>query len=204
MSGLCRALLGTLLLVLAALVAPPAALACDASKHAGAQKRRAPGRPPLAVGDSVMLGAVPQLARAGFEVDARGCRFVGQGLAVLRRRRRAGTLPRVVVLALGTNGSYARGDVGRALRILGRERLLVLVTPRELRGRPGRDARLLRAAGRRRPGRIRVLDWARYSAGRAGWFGADGIHLGPASARGFTRLLSRALRFRPPPEVPCP
>src|SRR4051812_19088440 len=55
------------------LVAPGVAYACDAQKHLQARHLHAHGRAPLAIGDSVMLGAADRLAAAGFEVDARGC-----------------------------------------------------------------------------------------------------------------------------------
>jgi hypothetical protein len=45
------------------------------------------------------------------------------------RRGAAGALPRVVVIALGSNSSFTRGDVRSALRILGPRRILGLVTP---------------------------------------------------------------------------
>jgi len=177
--------------------------ACDAQKRLR-PTHRVPGRPaPLALGNSVMLGAAVALARAGFEVDARGCRQMGAGIDILAQRRRAGTLPPVVVVALGTNGEITSGDVRRALRVVGPRRLLVLVTPRELGGGSGADAAVVRAAGRRHPGRVRVADWVRYSAGRGSWFGGDGIHLGPAAAAGMVRMLRPYLRARTPFPAPC-
>jgi len=190
--------ISTLIVTLVAVTAVAAAAAapaqaCDASRHAGAAHGGHSGRAPLIVGDSVLLGAVPQVARAGFEVDAKGCRRIDQGLALLRQRRRAGTLPSFVVLALGTNASVTTTDVRRALAIVGPDRVLGLVTPRETGGVSGADARTVRAAGRRWPGRVRVIDWVAYSAGHASWFAGDGIHLGPGGASGMARLL-RPLR----------
>src|SRR4051794_4507534 len=86
--------------VAVALFLPGVALACDAQKHVQARHLHGHGRAPLAIGDSVMLGAADRLAAAGFEVDARGCRQMSQGLDILAQRR---TLPRVVIVALGTN-----------------------------------------------------------------------------------------------------
>jgi hypothetical protein len=140
---------------------------------------------------------VAELSRAGFEVDVRGCRQMREGLHVLRARRRAGTLPRVVVVALGANWVIHMSEIRQALAILGRERVLGLVTPRESGGGSGSDAGVIRAAVRRYPNRVRVLDWVRYSAGHGGWFAGDGLHLGPGGARGLTRLLSRVLRLAP-------
>ncbi|MEA2291135.1 MAG: hypothetical protein QOF17_155 [Solirubrobacteraceae bacterium] len=185
------------------LAAAPA-WACDAGKRLAAHRGHAHGhgRPPLAIGDSVMLGAADALARAGFEVDAHGCRQMAAGLDLMRARARAGRLPHTVILALGTNWVITRADIRRALAIAGPARVLVLVTPRESGGGSGRDAEVIRDAGRRHPDRIRVADWVRFAAGHGSWFSsADGIHLGPAGAAGMVRLLRPYLRLERPP---CP
>lgn len=94
-----------------------------------------------------MLGALEEVARAGFEIDTRGCRQMGEGLGVLRARRRAGRLPPFVAMALGTNLSITAAQIRAALRIVGRRRVLGLVTPREDGGGSGSDARVVREAG---------------------------------------------------------
>src|SRR3954451_17703877 len=108
--------------------------ACGGTKHFSPRKRLVHWRQPLAIGDSVMLGAAKQLAAAGFEVDVHGCRQMGEGLRVMRARRRAGTLPRIVIVALGSNLAITSSDIHRALRVVGRRRLLGLVTPRKSGG----------------------------------------------------------------------
>jgi hypothetical protein len=142
-----------------------------------------------------MLGAVGELRRAGFEIDVSGCRQMSGGLRRLAARRRAGSLPRVAVVALGSNWTVTTREIAKGRRILGPERVLGLVTP----GGPNRaDAARMRAAARRWPARVKVLDWAAYSAGRSWTW--DGLHLKPSGAAGFARLLSRAFRW-PIPEL---
>ena len=175
--------------------APAAQAACGAVQHFQPTKLGRPGAPPLALGDSVMLGAAPQLRRRGFEVDVRGCRQMSEGLAVLSARRRAGSLPSVVVLALGTNWTVTKGQISSALRILGPRRVLGLVTPPEVGGVASSDQRVIRASGRRLPRRVKVLDWVARSAGK-GWTW-DGMHLTPAGAVAYAKLLSGALEWRP-------
>jgi hypothetical protein len=177
----------------AAAALPAAATACDAGRRARPPKPA--GTPPLAVGDSVMLGAVDRLAAAGFEVDARGCRQMAEGVKLLAARGRRDALPGIVVLALGTNWTVSTAQIRQALRIVGPGRVLGLVVPRELASARTPNRRNIRAAGRRWPERVKVLDWLRYSSGRASWFAADGLHLAPAGARAFTRLLSTALEW---------
>ena len=173
-----------------ALAAPSAAAACRASQQGGPVADDRPGPAPLAVGDSVMLGAVPQLRRAGFEVDARGCRQMSEGLDLLTRRRRAGSLPEVVVVALGHNWPVTVDEIRRALTILGPERVLGMVTPR---GEYASARAAIGAAGRRWPARVKVLPWAARSAGKP-WT-SDGLHLTRTGARAYARLLSLAFEW---------
>jgi hypothetical protein len=182
---------GAAAVLIAAVGAAPAQAACGGVKHFGPTKRLTRDRPPLAIGDSVMLGAIPEVRAVGFEVDVRGCRQISEGLRLIGARKRVRTLPRTVVIMLGTNWVITSADVRRALRIVGRNRLLGLVTPREEGGGSGSDAAVIRAAGRRYPGRVKVLDWVAYTAGHSGWLAPDGIHLGPGGAQALARLLKR-------------
>ena len=109
----------------------------------------------------------------------------------------------MVVIALGTNWTVEHRQVRRALIILGRQRVLGLVTPREVGGARSSDQAVMRAAGERWPRRVKVLDWVRYSSGHANWFWGDGLHLQPRGARALTRLLAPALRW-PPPDYDAP
>ncbi len=186
-----------LVVVLAGVLAPAQSHAACGQVEAGGPTRSGPSPPPLAVGDSVMLGAFRGLRASGFEVNARVCRQMGEGLDLLAARERAGTLPDVVVVALGTNWVVTAADIRRALRIAGPGRVLGLVTPRETGGAASADQSRIRAAGRRWPTRVKVLDWVRYSAPHGSWFGGDGLHLTAAGAAGFTRLLRRALNWTP-------
>ena len=190
-----------------ALVAAPAAhAACGGVERSGPGKRAVPGRAPLAIGDSVMLGAVDEVAAVGYEVNVRGCRQMSEGLRVIAGKRRAGKLPALVVVALGANWQIEPGEIRRALQIMGPGRVLGMVTPRE----DSRDQRVIYAAGRRHRGRMVVLDWAAYTAGRPEWFADDGLHLGAGGAQALARLLRRALplanpldgRWEPAPSDP--
>src|SRR5438876_869611 len=80
-----------------------------------------------------------RLARRGVEANARECRQVSEGLSIMRARRRAGTLPRVVIFALGANWRVTPGDIAGALRIVGAHRIVVLVTHRATGGGAGPD-----------------------------------------------------------------
>ncbi|MGH2913948.1 MAG: hypothetical protein ACRDMX_03065 [Solirubrobacteraceae bacterium] len=159
-------------------------------------------RPPLAIGDSTMLLSLYDLAGIGFEANAHGCRQFPEALALLRARRAAGTLPHMVVIALGADGSVTHDDIGEALGLLCCTHLLVLVAPRELGGGSGIDAVTVREEVRRHHNRAMLLDWVTHSAGHSAWFQPDGLHLTTTGATAFTDFLARALPYAYPKPKP--
>ncbi len=189
----------TLALVVLGAALKPAAIArptgasagCGGVERAGALRSHGGELSPLTIGDSTMLLSEPALAGDGFTVNARGCRQYPEALALLGELLQAHELPHLVVIALGANGEIENGEIERALQILGRERVLALLTPRELGGGSGADARLVRAEGRMHPGRVVVLDWVAYSSGHPDWFQPDGLHLTLGGAAAFARLIDR-------------
>jgi hypothetical protein len=181
------------LAVALALGAAPASADCRGVAHR-APRRIDPGRrPPLAIGDSTMEFAVPGLAAAGFEANARKCRPMFEALDMLRRYRRQHRLANVVLINLGDNGGISTQQILDALRIMGPRRILVMVTPRK-----GHDANVIRAAGRRFPRRMRVLDWVRYTVGHPRYFDGDGLHLTPEGDRAFVRFCKPVLALNRP------
>jgi hypothetical protein len=175
------------------LLAAPAAQAGCGGVETAAPKRKVASRPPLAIGDSSMLLALPALARVGYKANARGCRQFAEGLGVLRDARRHHRLPRLAVLALGADASVSAGQIAQARKTMGPKRKLGLVTPRETGGGESKDAEVIRNAGQRDPVHIKVLDWVHYSAGHSSWFQPDGLHLTFSGAKAFARLLKKLI-----------
>src|SRR5215208_1124468 len=128
------------------------------------------GTAPLAIGDSVMLGAASALSHKGFEVDARCARQPAQALGILRQRRRRGTLPEIVVV--------------------GRRRTLMLVTP--FRSWHPFHTRPMRRVARHHPRRVKLIDWSARATGNRQWFWSDGTHLRPTGVEVYSRMLKRA------------
>lgn len=186
-----------LVAVLFASSAPVARAGCGGVETAN-PKHKVAARPPLAIGDSSMLLALPALSRVGYKVNARGCRQFAEGLRVLRDARRHHRLPHLAVLALGADASVTAGQIAQARKIMGAKRKLGLVTPRESGGGESKDAEVIRSAGRRDPVHIKVLDWVHYSAGRSSWFQPDGLHLTFSGAKAFARLLKKLIPLAAP------
>jgi hypothetical protein len=190
--------LATALVALVTLVAAPVASAGCGGVEVATPKHKVAPRPPLAIGDSSMLLALPALARVGYKANARGCRQFTEGLRLLRDARRAHQLPHLVVLALGADASVTGAQIDQAKKILGSKRKLGLVTPRELGGGESNDAQVIRNAGQRDPERVKVLDWVHYSAGHSNWFQPDGLHLTFTGAKAFGRLLKKLIPLAKP------
>ena len=195
--GVARAgIAGTIALAMTLLLlwAPAVHAGCGGVETASPKHKVAP-RPPLAIGDSSMLLALPALARVGYKVNARGCRQFAEGLRLLRDGRRRHQLPHLVVLALGADASVTARQIQQAKKILGPKRKLGLVTPRESGGGQSNDANVIRNAGQRDPQQVKVLDWVHYSAGHSSWFQPDGLHLTFSGAKAFARLLKKLIRL---------
>jgi hypothetical protein len=177
---------------------PPAQAGCGEIQIRHTQHRQNTGRPPLVIGDSVLLGAMKETTAAGFDLNTRGCRQWGEGMGVLRGYKRAGRLPHLVVVELGTDWTVSVRQIRAAMALLGPTRVLGLMTPREVGGYGGSDAAHMRAVAKRFPERTVLLDWVAYTRGRGGWFQPDGIHLTLAGAAGFGEFLKSALPFADP------
>ncbi len=180
-----------------ALVTPSLAAAGCGGVEAKQPKRSANpgGGPPLVIGDSVMVLALSNLAHAGYLADAQGCRQFGQGLGVVRKYKRKGRLGHLVVIGLGADLTISAKNIRTALHLIGPKRVLGLVVPRELGGGTSSDARRVRAAYKRWPKRIVLLDWVRYAKGNHKWFQPDGLHLTYSGADAYARLIDRALPY---------
>jgi hypothetical protein len=142
----------------------------------------------LAVGDSVMLGAVDALQRSipGIVVDAEVSRQFDAGLTIVRRLAEIDALPDTVVIHLGSNGNVSTGSCDEMMSLLaGRE--VVVVNVRVPRPWESGNNRVLSACAERHGARL--VDWHDGATGLAG----DGVHIGPEGARQFAALVADAL-----------
>ena len=183
--------------LLAALPASSGA-ACGGVEQERPRTDRNLGRAPIAIGDSALLGALPQVASVGIRANARGCRQYPEGLALMRDLRRHDQLPRVVILQLGSNGYVTEENIHDALRIVGKKGILALVTPREAAGEGSHDIDLIREEAHEHK-RIRLLDWVKFSAGHSAWFQPDALHLTYDGAEAMARLFADVFKWLPNP-----
>jgi hypothetical protein len=115
----------------------PAEEASAAAQDSGAQSAETPGAPKTPgaefsvslIGDSVPLGAVPQIEEAlpGIDLLVRTDRdLAGPGIELLKQENAEGKLGDIVVLALGTS-DLARENIENAIEVIGPDRQIVFV-----------------------------------------------------------------------------
>ncbi len=154
--------------------------------------------PVLAVGDSVLLGASPQLTAAfgsRLSLDATVARQFPESAAAAQAAV-AALSPAVLILHVGTNGTVDQGDLEDLLDSFADVPVIVLVTVRV--SQPWQDGvnEVLRAAADGRAN-VSVADWHAVTEGRPDLL-ADGAHATPDGARLLAGLLKRTMRAATP------
>ena len=147
-----------------------------------------------AIGDSVMLGALPDLHQAfpGAVVDAVEGRQAAEAFALVDSLLANGRLGKIVVLQTGTNGTIDPAVLDTVLgKLAGRKVVILNVhVPRPWQNPD--NAILAQAA--RASGKVSLVDWNAAASAHPQWLWDDGVHLRTAGARQYTDLIAAALR----------
>ena len=156
----------------------------------------------LAIGDSVLIDTAPALAAelGRVEVDARIGRHVDEGVRLLEKRQRAGTLPDIVIIGLGTNGPLYKDQFERAMAALAEVPTVLWVSVTVPRSWEDHTNLVLRELVPRYPN-ARLVDWHALSADRPDLFWRDGYHPAPpapSSTRSWWRRPSANRRPQAP------
>ena len=184
---------------------PPAPTSQPAGPSGGVgEKSLSPARRPpriIALGDSVMIGARDRLAARlgpGFSMSARVGRQADEFVAIVQRLRRQGHSPDAMIIQMGNNGPLYGEQMEAIQRATSNVGHLFLINDQAPVSWVQESNDALAEAGREWP-HTTVIDWK--SAAESGqgllW---DDIHLTPAGAAAYARLVSAAVRE----EVPFP
>lgn len=178
----------TTLLAATVLTVPPA----EADPRPQPTPAASAKRDRYAIGDSVMLGARSILKRRGFTVNAAVSRQSYSAPAMVRRK--GARLPANLVVHLGTNGTFPLSTCRRIVKNAGPQRRVFLVTVSVPRSWEKPNNRTIRRCAQSFPGdRATVVDWKALADRHPEWLYSDGTHLKPSGARGFARLIDRAV-----------
>ena len=160
------------------------------------------GGAPVALGDSTMILPIPNLNAVGYSVNARGCRGFKEAVNIARKLKAKHHLPHLVLINAYGNGGVNPGLISEALDVLGRTRVLGLITAynADTGHPPAPDTDVLFKAQRQYRHRIFVLDWVRYSRSHhsaeptdGAWFLPDLYHPNYTGADAYATFLATAL-----------
>jgi hypothetical protein len=160
------------------------------------------GLPPVAIGDSTMILPLPNLNAVGYSVNARGCRGFRESINIAARMKRKHKLPHLVMINAYGNGGVNPRLITEALNVLGKKRVLGLVTAynADTGKPPAPDTDILFKSARQYPHRIFVLDWVKYSRPHhkaepkpGAWFLPDLFHPNFTGADAYAQFLAQAL-----------
>jgi lysophospholipase L1-like esterase len=145
----------------------------------------------LALGDSVMLGAAPQMTSAipNLEMDAAVARQVSSGIDLLRGRRDTGTLGDVVIIHLGTNGTITTGQFDEIMGILSSVERVVWVNLRVPRDWEAPDNDVI-SQGVTHYANAVLVDWNTVATAHPEFFYDDEIHLKPEGAEFYAQMIA--------------
>ena len=148
----------------------------------------------FALGDSFLLGSTRTLTAAHVRVDAEVGRQFYEGIPELRAVARTGTLPRNVVIHLGTNGTILPRHCDSIVATAGPARRVFFVTVIGPRSWMAPNVKVLKACAVRHHQQVVVVDWAAVSARHPNWFGPDRVHPNPTGRKQYNALILEALR----------
>ena len=167
-------------LLASGLVTPPASPAV----HAGV----------WALGDSFLLGSARVLKAHHVRVDAKVGRQFFEGINELKAASRAGSLPRNVLIHLGTNGQVTSKQCDSVFNYVGPHRRVFLVTVIGPRSWMKPDDVVLKACAKRHATQAVIVDWAGVSATHPEYFGPDKVHPNPKGRPVYNALILGALQ----------
>ena len=149
----------------------------------------------LAIGDSVMLGAVDSLGAAipNIFVDAKVSRQFRDATFVLQQYKTEGLLPPTIVVHMGTNGDFTDAEFDQLMAVVGPKRVVFFVNAREPRQWESDVNRRLKNDTRKYRN-ARLLNWHDFGGAHDDWFVKDGIHLSGAGAKGYAAFLRAHLQ----------
>ena len=166
-----------------------------------------PYLPVLALGDSVLLAASPDLqSRYGSQItiDAAVGRQVAAGIARLAQYRSSGALSRyrAVLIDLGTNGAFQPWQFDQMAEILAGVPRVVVYDVHADRPWVAASNATISAGVASHPTDMRLADWNRF-ASQPGLLYSDGVHPNTAGSRIYSGLLAPLIGTGPGPAAPA-
>jgi hypothetical protein len=157
----------------------------------------APVGPVSAIGDSVMLGGAQQLGRTIDNLavmDAEVGMQVSTAIDTLRYRRDTGQLGNVVVVHLGSNGTFTAEQFDEMMQVLQGVPRVVFVNVKVPRVWEQPNNEVIAEGVRSYPEQAVLVDWYSATVNRPELFAPDGIHPELEGQRLYARLIAEAIQ----------
>jgi hypothetical protein len=168
------------------------AVAVEQVSVAASAPRAAGPRGRLAVGDSLMVSVTPWMSAHGFRVHAKVGRQFSTAPGIVRSF--GSSLPRNLVVELGTNGTVSLSACRSVVQTAGKYRRVFLVTARVPRSWEAGNIRTMKDCDATYAAkRVRIIDWYTHSAGHPEWFAGDRVHLSSSGREAFQNLIDAAV-----------
>jgi peptidoglycan/LPS O-acetylase OafA/YrhL len=148
-----------------------------------------------AIGDSVMLAAAPTLESQlpGVAIDAVVSRHLGTAPGILQADLNAGTLRKIVVIGLATNGPIDRSMLEQLRAEIGPQRELVVINAQAPRNWIDPNNAILSAFAQSYRN-VELANWHDAAQSIIPLLARDQIHFGDGGARVFTGTIKDALQ----------
>ena len=162
------------------------------------------GAAPLAIGDSVMVGAARMLSERGIDVDAKGGRTAYFSMEALEEHLAGG--PREVVVFHGVGYYFVSAeDFGRLMSIAADVDHLIVLTrqfpPRDPWIRLEREGNEMLRSESAKYDNVTLIDWNEVTDGREDELTTDGTHLTLLGLELYVQLIVNAIETGPPYSV---
>lgn len=152
------------------------------------------------VGDSVMLGAAPELLETipGSVIDAKESRQVRDGVEILKELQSDKKLGGTVVIELGTNSYFNESTGQEIIDYLDKDTKIYWITVygKYLQDQE-RTNQVIRNLAEHNEN-VKIIAWDEEAAKHPDWFYNDGIHLNGAGRSGFADLIRTSLGVEAP------
>jgi len=146
------------------------------------------------IGDSLMIDVTPVLQEylPGIIVDAKISRQMHQAADVIMELKKANKLGEIVILQLGTNGSFTEKQLMETLDQLEGTEKIILINARVPRPWEAVVNETLSKVTKSYDN-IKLIDWHSASAGHDDYFRSDGVHLESSGVEAYAEIIIETL-----------
>ncbi|SDI15709.1 acyltransferase family protein [Desulfosporosinus hippei] len=146
------------------------------------------------IGDSLMINVEPVLQKRlpGIVIDAQLGRQMYQAPDLISRLEEEDKLGKIVMLELGTNGSFTDKQLRKTLDSLERAEEILLVNTRVPKPWEREVNETLTKVAESYPN-IKLIDWHLLSSGHEEYFYPDGVHLTQSGVQAYGEIVLEAL-----------